>query len=94
MTADGLRCDSGQLIFAKELSDRLVSCYATEDRVPKDLPFGFAVGGTWFCPACGSQAEESERGRVKCPECGRSLNEFIHSLVEKHPHADGKGGWR
>jgi hypothetical protein len=46
MTSDGLRCIAGQLPFAKELSDRLVSCYAIGERVPKDLLFGFAVGGT------------------------------------------------
>jgi predicted amidophosphoribosyltransferase len=91
---NALRCNAGQTTFAKELSDRLVACYITEERRPKELPFGFAVGGTWFCPACERRAEEAERGRIMCPQCGRSLNEFIHSLIERHPHADGKGGWR
>ena len=33
-------------------------------------------------------------GDLHCPACHRSLVEFIESLIERHPHFDGTGGWR
>lgn len=103
-TADGtLRCHNGPMAFAKELSERLKACYIDETRRPDGRPANYKVGeddlcdpepstSRWFCPACGCQVQSTARQLI-CPRCQRSLNEFLYSLVERHPHPDGKGGW-
>jgi predicted RNA-binding Zn-ribbon protein involved in translation (DUF1610 family) len=45
------------------------------------------------CPGCGVMAEESTPGDLRCPKCARSLVEFVHSLIERHPHLDNSGKW-
>ena len=44
----------------------------------------------WYCPSCGTPTD----GEMRCPDCARSLRDFLYDLVELHPHTDGKGGWR
>jgi hypothetical protein len=67
------------------MAQALTECFEERTRIPRDFAFSFEVGGAWFCPGCGVQAHETE-GRIVCPRCSRSLNEFIHSLVDLHPH--------
>ena len=90
-TDGSLECARGQMGLAPELERRLRECYVTEIRQPKDVTFTYndrphPIGGTWFCPGCGVQAQELSPGDLRCPSCSRSLVEFIYSLVERHPH--------
>jgi uncharacterized Zn finger protein (UPF0148 family) len=87
-TPAGLVCQTGNMEITKELENRLLECYVLKLRQPREMPFNFSVGGHWFCPQCGISALD-ENGTVRCPECNLSLNEFIHSLIERHPHFDG-----
>jgi rubrerythrin len=45
----------------------------------------YRPGGSWFCPACGVEAEVGP-DFVRCPTCTRALNEFLYEIVEYHPH--------
>jgi len=87
-TPEGLICQNGRMQITKELEKRLRECYVLKLREPREVPFSFLAGGQWFCPQCGILALE-EKGSVRCPKCKLSLNEFIHSLIEHHPHFDG-----
>src|SRR5215475_8123843 len=93
--ADGrLACLRGRMELADELEERLRECYAEQTRTPHDVVFAHGgrparIGGDWFCPGCGVAARELTPGDLRCPACSRSLVEFIHSLIERHPHHDG-----
>lgn len=52
-----------------------------------ERPISVRIGGHWFCPAHGVEMVESD-GFLRCPSCSISLNPFVHSLIELHPH-----GW-
>jgi hypothetical protein len=71
--------------LAQFLEKRLTECYVSRIDTPRERRFSFQVGGKWFCPGCGVPTVESD-GFVRCSECGLALNEFIHALVEIHPH--------
>ena len=63
-------------------------------RTPREVVFTYggkphAIGGDWFCPGCGVPTQELTPGALRCPACSRSLVEFVHSLIERHPHFDG-----
>jgi hypothetical protein len=83
---DPLRCVVGDMPLSSELASRLVECFEDRVRPPVSKPLPFAVGGTWFCPACSARTVESSVGDIRCPRCRARLNEFIHALVELHPH--------
>ncbi|MBI5354338.1 MAG: hypothetical protein HZB50_16990 [Chloroflexi bacterium] len=78
--------------ITKDLERRLRECYTLKLRKPHEKPFNFLIGGQWFCPQCGVSTLE-EKGSVRCPKCKLSLNEFINSLIEFHPHFNGIDGW-
>lgn len=84
-TPEGLICRVGRMQITKELEKRLRECYVLKLREPREMPFDFLVGGPWFCPECGILTVE-EKGSVRCPKCRRSLNEFVHALIEFHWH--------
>jgi ribosomal protein S27E len=86
-TSGTLRCARGQMELSQELGERLLECYVLHARTPREKPFAFPVGGVWFCPACGVPTQERNPGDVRCTACSRSLAEFLHALVELHPHA-------
>jgi len=93
-----LACVRGRMDFAQELAQRLRDCYVTKIREPKDTVYArkgrpHAIGGIWFCPGCGDAAQELTPGDLRCPVCSRSLVEFVHSLIERHPHFDGASRW-
>jgi rubrerythrin len=67
------------------LERRLLEYYL-EGGTARTTPLPFRVGGDWFCPVCGVKASEGAPGDIQCPSCERSLVEFIHALVELHPH--------
>ena len=94
-----LECIRGRMPLAQELEERLRECYVLRTRQPRELIFTYAgqphrIGGQWFCPGCRVEAQELTPGDLHCPACHRSLVEFIESLIERHPHFDGTGGWR
>ena len=73
--------------LSRHLEGRLTECFITKVSKPRDLRFSFVVGGQWYCPGCGVPTIE-ENGFVRCTQCGLTLNEFMHSLVEHHPHKE------
>src|SRR5258708_2757974 len=89
--ADGsLECVPGQMPLAQELAQRIVDCYDTEARRPREPDLAqyrgsAGIGGEWFCPGCGVHTQESSPWDLRCPACSRSLFEFAHSLIERHP---------
>jgi len=76
--------------FRSKWSADLTSAFVEACVVPSDRPFAFAVGGEWFCPGDGRRMLESH-SIVRCPECTRALNQFVHRLVELHPHHGNPG---
>ena len=91
-----LTCERGGMPLADELAQRLRDCYVLEVRRPRDVVFQYngrphGIGGTWFCPGCGVKLREDSPGDLRCPACERSLVEFVHSLVERHPHLGDSG---
>ena len=87
-------CVRGRMGLAQELEQRLRECYVLQTRAPRDVVFTYGgkphrIGGDWFCPGCGVAAQELTPGDLRCPACSRSLVEFVHSLIERHPHFDG-----
>ncbi len=87
-TSAGLICQNGKMEITKELEKRLRECYVLKLREPSQRKLDFTVGGRWYCPQCGVQTLE-DKGNVYCPKCKLSINEFILSLIEHHPHFDG-----
>jgi hypothetical protein len=81
-----LTCVRGNMKLSQNLAARLTECYVDGVSTPREQTFSFGIGGEWFCPGCGTQAREKPRGVIRCAECERSLNEFLHDLTEKHPH--------
>ena len=45
-----------------------------------------AVSGDWFCPACGVAMNPDPGFEIRCPNCDRTLNEFVYELIEFHLH--------
>ena len=86
-TSDGLVCQNGRMQVTKELEKRLRECYILKLRKPREMPFSSPVGD-WFCPQCGVETIEKD-GSARCPKCNLSVNEFVHLLIEYHPHFDG-----
>ena len=99
LSADGdLQCIRGKMSVKRELERRLRDCYVLETRRPSESIFTYKgqarqIGSCRFCPGCGVDANESRPGDLRCPMCHRSLVEFIHSIIDRHPHYNGNGGW-
>jgi hypothetical protein len=93
--AGDLTCVSGEMSLSPKMARDLRECFVERTRMPKETTFSFPVGGPWFCPGCGVRAREAA-GRIVCPRCSRSLNEFVYHLIELHPHRPDKvrEAWR
>jgi rubrerythrin len=72
--------------MSKHVSDGLTECFERGERRPSEEPTKVA-SGEWFCPACGVAMLTTTGVEVRCPECARTLNEFVYELIELHPHA-------
>ena len=81
-----LTCVSVEMGLSKRMENDLYECFVSRSREPREREFDFAWGGIWFCPGCGVQMIEGDKGAVRCPSCRRNLAEFIYLLVERHPH--------
>lgn len=80
-------CPRGGMELSSALAEALLDVYIRQTRPPAARPLSFQVGGSWYCPACGSTLTE-QNGLLACNRCGRGpLNEFIHPLVELCPHS-------
>jgi hypothetical protein len=86
-------CVRGDMPLAWELPERLNDRYFKKVRSPRERSFGHQVGGKCYCPGCGVEDQRGNTGDLRCPLCCRSISESIHSLLERHPHRDGTGGW-
>jgi uncharacterized Zn finger protein (UPF0148 family) len=86
-----LVCRVGQMELSTALEARLTQCYVDELRPPRErrIQNEAALGRSWFCPGCGVATTESTPGDVRCPRCAKSLSEFLHHLIEFHPHRKG-----
>ena len=72
----------------------LEETFIAATRPPREAPtFATGIGGHWFCPRDGVAMIESD-GVLHCSVCSRSLNEFVHQLIELHPHRDDRGHYR
>jgi hypothetical protein len=75
------KCVPGDIQLSRVMHDRLSEVFVTQNRHAE----GREGVGSWFCPRCG-KLMNNEDGHVRCVECGEFLDEFIHGLVELHPH--------
>lgn len=88
-----LMCINGQMEVTKALEKKLEECYVLKLRQPREGKFSSRIGGQWFCPQCGVLIQEQD-GDLRCSSCHQTINEFIFSLVEFHPHFyKEKCGW-
>ena len=87
MAADGstLKCERGEMQLSRAMFEKLNEAFVLKTRTTKDTRFSFEVGGKWFCPGDGAEMIEHE-GRLECSQCGASINEFVHGLIELHMH--------
>jgi len=81
-----LECRAGSMQLSAALNRQLTECYITKVREPDPRPLGFFIGGNWFCPGCACAILEESPGNLRCPSCQKQLAEFVHALVEFHPH--------
>ena len=76
------KCLRGDMQLSRTMHDSLSEVFEARSR------HGERRGnpsGRWSCPGCGIPMDD-EHGHVRCGECGEYLDEFIHGLVELHPH--------
>jgi hypothetical protein len=60
----------------------LRAAYEADEETAPLPPAPFTVGGTWYCPGCGTSLDPN----LVCSTCMRSVLPFIVELVELHPH--------
>lgn len=90
--SDTFMCIQGDMEMSRHLATHLYACFVSKSEQPKELPppgeIGYegGVGGTWFCPGCGVLMQEKAPWVVRCPQCERSISQFLWELIELHPH--------
>jgi uncharacterized Zn finger protein (UPF0148 family) len=82
-SGETLKCTSGEMELSDELRRRLVEVFVSQSRTGKSLPMNW--GGAWYCPGCGVPTV-ADAGHIRCSHCGELLDEFLHVLIELHPH--------
>jgi len=76
-------CVSGDMQLSASMRDGLTEVFV--DRRRRGRHRTLNSGGQWFCPGCGAPMKiDGEHGQ--CETCGECLDEFVHALVELHPH--------
>lgn len=82
-----LTCVRGDMPLSPKLNQDLHDCFVANTRQPIEKQhYNYRIGGTWYCPGCGVLTTEDETGAIRCPRCKRNLREFMHHLIELHPH--------
>ncbi len=84
-TSLSFECQDGKMELSQFIAERFVTCFIKKIEKPHSIKFNFTIGGSWFCPGCGRNLKEND-GILTCTECKVEMNEFIHQLVELHPH--------
>jgi tRNA(Ile2) C34 agmatinyltransferase TiaS len=87
------RCPKGNMGLAAGMERDLVEGFIEPGIQKVPIPARVRIGGRWFCPRDGAAMAETGRF-IACPACGRSLNEYVYRLIERHPHLDESGQWR
>jgi hypothetical protein len=82
------RCTSGGLDFSQHLGEQLEARFAGDSKPGRVNSGGLEVR-RWYCPACGVPLDSE----CDCPECRKSIRDLTFELIERHPHADGRGGY-
>lgn len=86
--------------MSRHLATHLFACFVSKSERPKDPPplsemkYSGGVGEHWFCPGCGVVMHEQTPWTVRCPQCGLSIWEFLHELIEIHPHKGNEAQFR
>lgn len=99
-TNETFTCLRGDMELSQHLATHLFVCFVSKSEQPKEPPsvneitYKGGVGGLWFCPGCGVSMEEKTPWAVRCPQCGRSIWQFLHELIEIHPHKADNGNFR
>ena len=83
--AHSLKCAKGNMELSEDLSAKLFAAFITLDAPKATKKLNLVFGGKWFCPRDASPMEE-KNGFVTCQSCGRSLNEFLFTLIRGYPH--------
>ncbi len=85
MVVDGgtLKCASGDMQLSPRMHDVLSEVFVARTRRASSRALNW--GGQWFCPGCGVPMK-TDGEHVRCETCGEYLDEFVHGLVELHPH--------
>ncbi len=83
-TRDGttLECVPGEMQLSLALRTGLVEVFVERRRSARRVDY--RIGGEWFCPGCGVPMVVGDG--AQCPRCREHLDEFVHSLIERHPH--------
>jgi hypothetical protein len=76
-------CVPGEMGLSRKMHDGLSEVFIAHTR--RSRPRAFPWGGRWFCPGCGGPMK-TDNEHVRCETCSEYLDEFIHQLVEVHPH--------
>jgi len=80
-TPKGLYCQKGDMYLSQYMEKRLNNCFVLKTEEPRDFKFPYKTGDNWFCPGCGTKVSK-DNGYLRCQNCHRSLDEFIHPLIE------------
>ncbi len=83
-----LECKRGDMQLSKELERRFRDVFEFSLRPAKRSPLDVR-SGRWYCPGCGAQLELAEDGIYRCPNCCKTIGEFVYPLIELHPHRRG-----
>lgn len=86
------RCERGEMELSHMTAEALTECYIARKRTPHSRPRTRGLDRAWYCPGCGVKMREA-KAVFTCPACRRSINEFIHELLDLHPHRDERGMW-
>jgi DNA-directed RNA polymerase subunit M/transcription elongation factor TFIIS len=77
-------CLRGDMQLSRVMHDRLSEVFVARTRSARTHALNW--GGGWFCPGCGVPAT-TDAEHVRCPKCNEYLDEFLHQLIELHPHS-------
>ena len=78
-------CHRGQMGLSQRMRDELIAGFITPGVQTPPRAWSIGIGGAWFCPRDATRMVESD-GVLACPQCGRSLNQYVYQLIELHPH--------
>ena len=79
--ASEIYCAPGEMGLSRVMEAALVARFAARLRASAPPP---PPGAKWFCPACRVPMTDA----MHCNDCGGTLADLQHQLVELHPHRD------